>query len=307
MAEIKFPDILRSLIIEQGYSRNRRALLEATGLTSAALSQYLTGRTRPSFEKLVLLSEFFGVSIDYLVFGQRPAPGSTADLHPLSGYLRDLAGDLQSRVSRHTSMVARLTRALTEEIDAKAAALVDSGIGSGGMVTDEETFTLEGYSEFTCILSLDLAYDLGSFDSHGTEASPGMFTGLVAYNIRRGSKYQFLMPGTVEQWRDRADALRHLLRSLVGDGDAVAQGCAMRVIDAKIFSGVGLYRLNRDALESQQRLIYEQVRDYIDSEGWYGYVIAPNPDFRGDLLLDRDFLQRARVNIETLWKSGKPV
>lgn len=307
MPEIKFPDILRSLINEQGYSRNRGALLDAAGLTSAALSQYLTGRTRPSFEKLVLLADFFGVSIDYLVFGQRTVASPVAELQPLSGYLRDLAGDLQSRASRHTAMVARLTRALTEEIDAKAAALIDSGTSPGGMVTDPEVFTLEGYSLCTYILSTDLAYDLGSAGGDEDDVAPGMFTGLVANNIRRGNRYQFLVPGTAEQWRSKADALRRLLRNLVGDGDAVAYGCGIRVVDSKVFSGIGLYQLDRDALLSQQRLIYEQVQEFMDEEGWLGYVIPPNPDFRGDLLLDREALQRARGNIDALWRSGKSI
>lgn len=40
---------------------------QATGIDQKTLSNYGTGRTRPDSEALILLADFFHVSIDYLV------------------------------------------------------------------------------------------------------------------------------------------------------------------------------------------------------------------------------------------------
>ena len=40
---------------------------QATGIDQKTLSNYETGRTRPDSEALILLADFFHVSIDYLV------------------------------------------------------------------------------------------------------------------------------------------------------------------------------------------------------------------------------------------------
>ena len=83
--EVKLETMLDSLIERGGYSRNRQPILDSINVTAAALSQYVRGPTRPSFDKLVALADFFGVSLDYLVYGEptstaTPSPGTSSRL-----------------------------------------------------------------------------------------------------------------------------------------------------------------------------------------------------------------------------------
>lgn len=83
--EVKLETMLNSLIERGGYSRNRQPILDSIHVTAAALSQYTRGRTRPSFDKLTALADFFGVSLDYLVYGE---PTSTpVDPAPITRYV----------------------------------------------------------------------------------------------------------------------------------------------------------------------------------------------------------------------------
>src|SRR3954471_11407893 len=72
--EVKLGQTLSSLIERGGYSGNRRDILNALDISPAALSQYARDQTRPSFQKLVALADFFGVSLDYLVYGELGQP-----------------------------------------------------------------------------------------------------------------------------------------------------------------------------------------------------------------------------------------
>ena len=62
--EVKFGQMLESLIERGGYNRNRKKILSALGISAAALSQYVREQTRPSFGKLLAIAEFFDVSLD---------------------------------------------------------------------------------------------------------------------------------------------------------------------------------------------------------------------------------------------------
>ena len=56
---------LNDLIFKQGVRKKDCAT--AVGITTGALSQFFSKKTSPSFETLVSLADYFGVSIDYLV------------------------------------------------------------------------------------------------------------------------------------------------------------------------------------------------------------------------------------------------
>ena len=65
--EIKFGQMLETLIERAGYSRNRKKILTNLDISGAALSQYIHEQTWPSFGKLLAIADFFGVSLDYLL------------------------------------------------------------------------------------------------------------------------------------------------------------------------------------------------------------------------------------------------
>ncbi len=59
--EVKFGQMLDTLIERRGYSRNRKKILRSLEISAAALSQYVREQTRPSFHKLLALADFFDV------------------------------------------------------------------------------------------------------------------------------------------------------------------------------------------------------------------------------------------------------
>lgn len=67
---VKFGETLGHLIKNSGNDNDRQSILEAAGVSSVMLSQYTRDQTRPSFQELVALADFFNVSLDYLVYGE---------------------------------------------------------------------------------------------------------------------------------------------------------------------------------------------------------------------------------------------
>ena len=59
------PNNLRKLRRERGLTQ--LALQTKTGIEQALLSKYETGQRVPPTETLILLADFYGVSIDYLL------------------------------------------------------------------------------------------------------------------------------------------------------------------------------------------------------------------------------------------------
>src|ERR1044072_5020785 len=117
--------MLTSLINQGGYSRNCRENFESVEITAAALSQYTRGQTRPSIQKLLSLADFFGVSLDYLVYGE-PFKAPADQGGSLVQYVERSWEALQARSSRQPDLVARISRVLADRVDQVAKELAAS-------------------------------------------------------------------------------------------------------------------------------------------------------------------------------------
>lgn len=53
---------------------SQEQLAEAAGVSRQAVSKWELGESAPELEKVLALSEFFGVTTDYLLKGSSPAP-----------------------------------------------------------------------------------------------------------------------------------------------------------------------------------------------------------------------------------------
>lgn len=62
---MKFAEKLLNLRMERGYSQE--ALAEKLNVSRQAISKWELGTTLPETDKIILISEFFDVSIDYLL------------------------------------------------------------------------------------------------------------------------------------------------------------------------------------------------------------------------------------------------
>lgn len=67
--ENRFADTLRFLLVEHGLKQKDLAVY--LGIKPQAVSLYCTGNTYPDIHTLIRIAEFFAVSIDYLITGQK--------------------------------------------------------------------------------------------------------------------------------------------------------------------------------------------------------------------------------------------
>jgi len=67
-----FKEIYSKLLEDRGLTAYK--VSQETGISNGNLSEYKSGVKIPSNKNLQKLSEFFGVSVDYLLTGQEPTP-----------------------------------------------------------------------------------------------------------------------------------------------------------------------------------------------------------------------------------------
>ena len=297
--EVKFGRMLESLIEHGEYNRNRKRISSRLGISSAALSQYIHQHTWPSFTKLLAIADFFDVSLDYLVYGQ-PTGGSLVDYGPLYRYFDHALADVQARGSRHNAVVTRIGRMLADRIEEVAAELAATPAAAReGLIQDDELLRLERYCYQCDLASLNLEFDV--IQAAGGLA-PGRFLSVVAANLENGAHYRFVLPQD-RPWDPTVEAFRQFLADKVG-GDRVRENCAFRLTTVPVLAGLLLYRLDTIRLETEEPALYTQIRDYLSDDVWLGCVIRTNNDSNSDMLMDPEYVRRARGVFERMWSLG---
>ena len=297
--EVKLETMLASLIERGGYSRNRQPILEAVGVTAAALSQYTRGRTRPSFQKLVALARFFGVTLDYLVYGEPVSTPIAQD--PIARNIAHALADVQSRANRHTDLVARVGRILVDRIDNVAQELVDSHTaGLEGLIEQEELLRVERSCRQVNIVTTDLRYDIIWSNK---EPVAGQFFHEVAANLIQGCKYRFLLGRELGTHSEEVFHFREMLGQAVG-GDRVHANCSFRRSALPVMSGWGLYELDPGTFATAEPGLFTQISKYLLNGAWLGYLNRPNVDSNADILMSPDYTELAQGTFESLWSAA---
>ena len=300
--KVKLGQTLESLIERGGYSRNRKRISSQLGISGAALSQYIRQQTWPSFTKLLAIAEFFDVSLDYLVYGQ-PTGGSVIDYGPLYRYVDHALADVQARGSRHTAVVARIGRVLADRINTVAGELAAMPAATReGLMQDEELLRLERYCDQCDLVSLNLEFNV----IHAVGGlAPGRFLSVVAANLEKHASYRFILPQD-RPWGATVEAFRQLLADQIG-GDRVRENCTFRLTTAPVLTGILLYRLDIIRLAAEEPALHAQILDYLSDDVWLGCVIRTNSDSNSDMLMNPDYVRRARSAFERMWSSGVAV
>jgi transcriptional regulator with XRE-family HTH domain len=294
--------MLESLIEHGGYSRNRKRISSRLGISGAALTQYIRQQNWPSFTRLLAIADFFDVSLDYLVYGQ-PTGSSRTDYGPLYRYFDHALADVQARGSRHNAVVTRIGRMLADRIDDVAGELAATPAAAReGLVQDDELLRLERYCHQCDLVSLNLEFDV--IQAAGGLA-PGRFLSVVAANLDNGARYRFILPQD-RPLDDAVDAFRLFLADQIG-GDRVRENCAFRLTSMPVLAGLLLYRLDIIRLEAEEPALHAQIRDYLSEDVWLGFVIRTNNDSNSDMLMDPEYVGRARRAFERMWSSGLAV
>jgi len=300
--EVKFGRMLESLIEHGGYNRNRKRISGRLGISSAALSQYIHQQTWPSFAKLLAIADFFDVSLDYLVYGQ-PTGGSHIDYGPLYRYFDHALADVQARGRRQNAVVTRIARMLADRIDEVAAELTATPAAAReGLMQDDELLRLERYCRQCDLVSLNLEFNV---IQTADGLAPGRFLSVVAANLENGARYRFVLPQD-RPWDATVDAFRQLLADQIG-GDRVRENCAFRLTNVPVLAGLLIYRLDTIRLEAEEPALHAQIHDYLSDDVWLGCVIRTNNESNSDMLMDPEYVRRARGVFERMWSSGLAV
>lgn len=300
---VKLGSILETLIGRGGSSSTRRKVAEAVGVSPAALSQYIHDQARPSFKTLLAMADFFGVSLDFLVYGA--AQTSNMDYGPLARYVDHALASVQARASRHSAIVAKLGGLLAAELSAVGERLLAEGMNSASFLDDSELLILERYSNATDLVSMDLQYDLIVISD--SEEAAGRFLPVVAANLSQGRTYRFLLPrqpDAEEAWLPHVERLRRTLGKMIGR-DVVWRNCQFRQSRIPVTNGIGIYKLDVQAVAAEAPALHMRVVDYLDGDGRLGYVIAPNSEDHGDVVMNSSHVLRATQAFEALWSAAE--
>jgi len=295
--------MLSSLIERGGYSRNRQSILDAVGVSAAALSQYTRNQTRPSFAKLTALADFFGVSLDYLVYGE--PVGTAVDYGPLARYVDHALAEVQARASRHSDLMTRIGRVLADRVDDVARELAASRTaGREGLIQHDEILRVERYCLQVDIVALNLGFDV--IDMSEGDAAAGQFLQVVAANLGKGVQYRFLLPGEYADQGAAVGTFRTLLARYVG-GDQLHERCTFRRAQQPVLAGAGLYRLDLASLELEEPAVFTQFSQYVDEEDRLGYLMRPNTESGADMLMSGSHTSRACAAFESLWAGAASI
>lgn len=298
--QVKLGETLTALIERGGYARNRKEILAALEISSAALSQYARDQTRPSFQKLVALADFFGVSIDYLVYGEVAEPAS--DYAPVARHVDQSLARVMLETRRHTALVGRIGRVLSERIDDVARELASfPAAGREGLIQDHEIARVERCCSSVRILTLHLKDDLIIMPDG--EPAAGEFLEVVAANLLHGCDYQFMVPLGSEKM---VQQFRGLLADRVGL-DLVRTTCSFRRTGQPVIAGTGLYQLDLTEMRSREPDLLERMGDHIGPAGEFGYLISPNRESNSDMVMNQEHRERAQSAFTALWSAAKPV
>jgi transcriptional regulator with XRE-family HTH domain len=298
--EVKLETMLTRLIERDGYSRNRQPILDSIHVTPAALSQYVRGRTRPSFDKLLALADFFGVSLDYLVYGE---PTSTSiDPAPVTRYVEQALTKLQARTNRHTDLVAHMGRLLMAKVDDAAAEAVKAGsAGVEGIIEIGEILRVERYCQRADIVTADLSSDI--IAPQDDEAIPGQFFPVVVDNLRRDCRYRFLLVGELTTQSPTVNRFREMIGDAVGR-DRLHEYCQFRTTTWPVAGAPVLYQLDTSTFKAAEPAIFAQFSKYLLNGIWLGYLNRPDDESTSDMLMMPRHVERARNAFEFWWEAA---
>lgn len=298
--EVKLEAMLISLIDRNGYNRNRQPILDSIEVTAAALSQYTRGRTKPSFDKLVALANFFNVSLDYLVYGERS--GDAVDPAAITKYFQQALTDVRASTDRHSDVVGRVGRLLLGRIDEVAHEIANSrSAGIEGLIELEEVLVVERYCRQANITVTDLAPNIITVE--GGEAVPGQFFPVVTANLIRGCTYRFLLAGELDAHSPTVGLLRKMLADTVG-GDTLHEHCFFRTAASPVAGAAVLYQLDAPTFATEDLGLFTQLSKYLLNGTWLGYLNRPNDDATADMLMAPSYVERACKAFDEMWSAA---
>ncbi len=299
---MKLAATLRRLIDESDYRGNRKRISAELGITPAALSQYINGQTTPSVDKLVAIADLFGVSLDYLMFGEdivADASG-TLDYGPLARYMETRLNSMRAEFAAQSAFVAKIGTIVTDHIAAAAQVAAKRPATLYGMVDQDQALELERFSEVSTIAAMDLNADLIRVKSDVEQGvAAGRFLTVVAENLARERSYHFVLS---PKMRNRDSLIQQfrtlLLRQELSPSDL--DRCTFSVASDIFYVGFCLFKLDVPGLRSQSPVLYQYVESYIGEDGRIGFIESGSSSHFEHSLMDREHRLLASQVLERL-------
>lgn len=303
--EIKIEEKLSELLAVS--DKSYREVADEIGVSTSSIAQYRKGQSRPSLDNLVALSQVFNVSLDYLVFGEQEEEKSF-DVDPVVRYMDQSLQDMQVRTAQHTSLVARVGRHISNNLDDEIEQYLSAHPRQyhAGVISDMETLSMEEHSEQTKLALRNFDYNLAKTQSE----TPGRFFMTVVDNLSQGKEYQYLLPDDADvDWNESVREFRTLLEEHANNTVVVRSNCHFKVTDAPIIVGFGLYDLNVARFKDENGLLYEFLTDHchITSTGRIGYIAPPSISGRADAVMDKKYFTTADRWFDILWENGDSI
>jgi transcriptional regulator with XRE-family HTH domain len=321
---VKLDKMLAHLIEQQGYTRARKIICKAVGISPSALAQYMKPEpepadrangakvVRPSFDVLVALADFFAVSLDYLVFGEQPGQVQPIDYGPLGRYIDKAISDSQMRNDERTATVARIAQRLSMQMESVAQEIIKEANTKpvSGIMTCDDSLNTELCSMESYIITMDMQNDIlepGSTVPDGDDVIPGKFFNVVARNLSRGRKYRFLLPYGVRDWAPLVSAYYRLLLRQCGNDPIVLKNAQFRCTTSPLLTGCALLNLDIPEMQSMNPILYEQFRYGLNHENWLGLILPPSADCQHASVMDCSYLNNALANFHHMWDNAMPI
>jgi transcriptional regulator with XRE-family HTH domain len=296
---VKFSATLDGLLSAPGQTGSRKNLAEYLGVNEATVSHYVRERAKPSFDALVGIATFFNVSLDFLVFGERPTTAIADDPAGVRAEIRRAVLDSADMAGRHLDLVTRISRRLQAEIERVAGELLEdpANLGPVGFITDAEAVVME-----SCALRLRVITRM--FQSDVKDGERGVFFDVVADNLRAGVQYEYLLCGDAEHWEPQVAAYRRLLSAAGLPFEVTHKSLHFRVIDYEVPAAVCILDLDVPRLQRLEPIVWERQRHAISPDGRWSYISVERPDAQGGVVLEPGYQESAFRLFDRGWRDA---
>ena len=301
---VKFSTTLADLLSAPGQAVSRKKLATFLGVNEATVSPYVRGRSNPSFEALIGIARFFNVSLDFLVFGERP-PTTTATADDPAGMraeIRRAVLESADAAGRHLDLVTRISRRLQLEIERAAKELLEdpANLAPAGFITNAEAIAIESYA-------LRIRAITRIFQSDIKDGGPGTFFDVVMNNLQAGVRYEYLLCGDAKHWQPQVAAYRDLLGSAGLPFDVTHNYLHFRVIDYDVPAAVCILDLDISRLQRMEPILWERQRHAISEEGRWSYISVERQDAQGGVVIEPGYRESASRLFDRGWRQASGI
>jgi transcriptional regulator with XRE-family HTH domain len=296
---VKFEATLASLLSAPGQAGSRKKLAQYLGVNAATVSHYERGRSNPSFEALVGIARYFNVSLDFLVFGERPPTAANDDPAGVRAEIRRAVLESADAAGKHLDLVARISRRLQTEIERAASGLLEdpANLGPVGFITDAEAMAME-----SCARRLQVITRM--FQSDVKDSEQGVFFDLVVGNLRAGVRYEYLLCGDARYWQPQVEVYRGLLSAAGLPFEVLHDKLHLRVIDYEIPAAVCILDLDVPRLQRTDPILYERQREAVTEDGRWSYISVERHDAQGGVVLEPAYRESAFRLFDRGWRDA---